>query len=1859
MTDQMENLGKKTFEIDKYYKKVDSGFTFFSYISQTKGIIIGNIELDPMIENSNYKKDQTENFQFKKAESAITQDLIDDQNVQTFEYVNEKDKDKFFPVHVSCSKNSVAILVRENVESKRNDDEFKEYADFLTQIKESLKEKNRTFQNFFFKELSKERLISGSSEGKYFINDIDFKEKVSELIHITDKNQSTVNYFIEKVKGRSNMNGKVDLLLFYNIVYSVECVLTKISLFGNIINILEEEMDTNIKKFCRKNYGLEYIYDIPLITLPVKQIEIGDEHVLLLVFDGNVYAWGDSFKGACGTGKNEMISKPKRVKFPFKNIEIIKIACGSRHSLALDSNYCVYSWGQGKYGCLGHGNEHDYNKPKLIDAISNNKIEHISGGDNYSAAVSNQNQLFTWGSGEFGRLGHLENNDELLPKRVEDIKEQIIQVRCGYYCLIAYTAKKEIIAIGAKALFVKNQAELIKPELPSLKNIKDIRKLEIPQTPNRVVEILDCVCGYQFLCLFLEEKNIVTNHGKFQSTKPLDQMKEKVKKIFIWGNIKLSSSKFTQNFIEKPNYLKNELKINNNLAGEKNSSHEEADGVAKVICSDNNTAVLTKHGLLYVFGSYLYGVATKRIDQIYYPVALRGKIVKKISLGANHILVLTANFEVFGWGKNDCGQLGLGNAHNFHEVPVPLDKIRNKGIKSIKCAENYSACLTYTFEIILFGDISFIENSQFINYQLSPKTMDWGEVLKISCAPSHIILFIRDKSTKIIELKSVGNGSFGKLGTNSENDDNFYSPAPIDISLNIPEKNLSKQIKVVCSRYMSAILEITSPSNATFQSNLWVFGLCFKYLFSSRDLENLKNSKKKYMYVDTNMCVQPKPIKISSWENVKKVALSDTAIYIISNKDEIKFNGMFFSQRKDNISEKKINVRGQFKSISIGIDHAAGITLKNYIFTWGYNFMNKLGVIESNDNLEKLNLDLDFENNIAAFFHKEPENITEINKFFEIPDNKALKEEILPAETKDDQREEEKTDKINDEHNQDDYDNIFFQCQQKVKHKYEEIENQIIRAEQNFKESIIKIMSNYNFLLQYEEETRNLKKVLYNQVNFRMIEPPLSIELKKEKKGKYPQEFYDYRKNYKSLLTTLRLHPCYITKMYENKLMGDKDLYVVIKQLFSNINNDKYSKILLLTIAKMIFERDLRSQKDKIKNENEKINKDKTKKLDILEEYKLINVEKDSEINLFGKLFKLIFKSEFEENIQKSDAVAAIVVNHIYKLVGSKLGHGEMEKAMYIFAPPNEKVSDEISYTASALNGKLEYVFNIINVIFELMNLLSSDETIIAKEYVYNLNKDVYNNKLSENSDKNMFISYGKITKILLKEMYSSIKKITEIKDLEKIDDWMGKNLGLLLFRKLIKTLTNPNSLLLINANIAIDRTSYKSFMERCKFNFYTVSFTFEHILKSLLASEDKQIGGEEEAFKKINKKLSDNRSFYLGKLKNLVSRSESEEKNQRTDILSLEQFFIHSLNEKVYPINFSLFLLKKLHVTIVANIDKIRVLNKGFDLMDVIFFNTNPEYFLGMTKGLATFNISADNTLIIQQKLKTRSLAFENPKNINRCTICRTVILKEFNYSNEETFFDECQLYMKNSKHGYVIQILKDMKNISSDNIIDHFKVELKNPNNKIKDNLFQLLAIFAYEKKDLMLEDDDLKHETKLFAIMFNDKTVKTKFSEISKEILEKFKEMEDHRQYQTQLDQSLMNISKYVTKNQDEKFVKNLDMINDSMNINEITKKNKSDQFFNLELFKRIQKNFEKGYGNPDLEKHADSLESNAMLVNLIKSIANMPRSKNLFEKLSVNKKSKLLPFREYSLKNLFDNNVIIRVLVKTGEYNLLEV
>ena len=79
---------------------------------------------------------------------------------------------------------------------------------------------------------------------------------------------------------------------------------------------------------------------------------------------------------------------------------MVSVASKGYHFLALGVEGEVYAWGDGEYGSLGHGDEGYGEMPSRIESLS--RIERIAVGPNLtSAAVDEDGRLFTWGRASF------------------------------------------------------------------------------------------------------------------------------------------------------------------------------------------------------------------------------------------------------------------------------------------------------------------------------------------------------------------------------------------------------------------------------------------------------------------------------------------------------------------------------------------------------------------------------------------------------------------------------------------------------------------------------------------------------------------------------------------------------------------------------------------------------------------------------------------------------------------------------------------------------------------------------------------------------------------------------------------------------------------------------------------------------------------------------------------------------------------------------------------------------------------------------------------------------------------------------------------------------------------------------------------------------------------------------------------------------------------------------------------------------------------------------------------------------------------------------------------------------------------
>ncbi|KAK8476675.1 hypothetical protein V6N13_120863 [Hibiscus sabdariffa] len=159
----------------------------------------------------------------------------------------------------------------------------------------------------------------------------------------------------------------------------------------------------------------------------------GRSHTVVVTEDGNSLAFGWNKHGQLGSGstKNEVESSPVRCLVS----QVTNVACGAEFTVWLSSTEgaSILTAGLPQYGQLGHGTDNEYNakdssvrlvyeaqpRPRAIAALSGETIVKVACGTNHTVAVDANGYVYTWGFGGYGRLGHREQKDEWVPRRVE------------------------------------------------------------------------------------------------------------------------------------------------------------------------------------------------------------------------------------------------------------------------------------------------------------------------------------------------------------------------------------------------------------------------------------------------------------------------------------------------------------------------------------------------------------------------------------------------------------------------------------------------------------------------------------------------------------------------------------------------------------------------------------------------------------------------------------------------------------------------------------------------------------------------------------------------------------------------------------------------------------------------------------------------------------------------------------------------------------------------------------------------------------------------------------------------------------------------------------------------------------------------------------------------------------------------------------------------------------------------------------------------------------------------------------------------------------------------------------------------
>ena len=404
-----------------------------------------------------------------------------------------------------------------------------------------------------------------------------------------------------------------------------------------------------------------------LNDINIKQISCGSEHTLVLTSDGMVYGWGRNSYGQIGC----KIELGKKISVIMKIESLPKIEtihCSYNQSFALTDNGMVYSWGLNDWCYLGHQlkqNECVFN-PKLIINLTNITSICSSGGNTYF--FSNESEIYFCGKYYDG------NNEkcfQLLPKVIEfpeDIK-----------------------------LLVTNK--LFERSIHSISNFKKLKVIGILVINNNV---------YKLNCNKIEITNFKSLQEFYAKSYQLTYGTIDINNDLIDETI---AETITERYIETNAPITNEVLKKYTICNDSNLNNFSIKYIH--VFDDNNgfnVLFVSMDDNVYGFGSNQWGVCglghNKNVKDPQIIPKLCDKNIQQFYNGLGFVLGLTSNNELYGWGRNDRLQLGRKTLNKENNKPININ-IKNQIIKQISCGSHHTLVLTDDGMVYGWGDNSY------------------------------------------------------------------------------------------------------------------------------------------------------------------------------------------------------------------------------------------------------------------------------------------------------------------------------------------------------------------------------------------------------------------------------------------------------------------------------------------------------------------------------------------------------------------------------------------------------------------------------------------------------------------------------------------------------------------------------------------------------------------------------------------------------------------------------------------------------------------------------------------------------------------------------------------------------------------------------------------------------------------------------------------------------------------------------------------------------------------------------------------------------------------------------------------------
>ncbi|XP_047185060.1 uncharacterized protein LOC118313456 isoform X2 [Scophthalmus maximus] len=212
----------------------------------------------------------------------------------------------------------------------------------------------------------------------------------------------------------------------------------------------------------------------------VKLLACGSSHSIVVTVDNKILAWGNGNSGQLGDGEREVKDHPVEVKLPQKvkvgggglcvdDVDVVGVACGSRHSFLWTQSGHAYSFGNNFYAQLGYDfhradfKEHQL-APRLFQSLpSSLKISQVACGERHTLFALEDGSVAACGQNDYGQIGSGSNENVVVPRFVECVGH-VSKVTCGANHNLALTGDGRLLQWGCGRACGNMKENILLPE---------------------------------------------------------------------------------------------------------------------------------------------------------------------------------------------------------------------------------------------------------------------------------------------------------------------------------------------------------------------------------------------------------------------------------------------------------------------------------------------------------------------------------------------------------------------------------------------------------------------------------------------------------------------------------------------------------------------------------------------------------------------------------------------------------------------------------------------------------------------------------------------------------------------------------------------------------------------------------------------------------------------------------------------------------------------------------------------------------------------------------------------------------------------------------------------------------------------------------------------------------------------------------------------------------------------------------------------------------------------------------------------------------------------------------------------------